>query len=440
MSSYLSILDWSPSTGYPTPTGTQLTSVDPTHLSALSALLSEAILSLATITYKPDLILASEHIRGAEASLTIIKAQEVLATATDLSVLAEATKAIYDAGYNLKELAKEENLYGYDLNVGVNVFFFIIFTFLFLFNLFMVVRSRYHWYNVTFTAGYALEFLGFLGRVLSLVDNTNINFYLLQYICLTLSPAFIMAGVYFIFAQNVIVHGRQYSVLKPMWYSYFFVFTDVFSLVIQGLGGAMASVALHNKDNTAPGTWTMFGGVLFQVLAMTIFLVFWLEFISRLNFKDARVPENFSNLQKKTPINWIKLWANVPSVHSYKKTYLEPSYNPKYQGIRARKLVPYYPFAISVAVILVYIRCIYRVVELKQGFSGYLMEHEVFIMVLDAMMIALAGFVFVPFHPMFVFGKDNILKLATIKKNADQHKEQDTSHFETFEDGFEKEE
>lgn len=434
MNSLISDLSWSPSTGYPTPTGTHLTSVDPTHLSDLSALLSQAIESLATITYRPDLILVSENIRGAEASLTIIKAQEVLATATDLSVLAEATQAIYEAGYNLKELAKEENLYSYNLNVGANVFFFIIFTVLFLFNLFMIIRSRYHWYNVTFTAGYALEFLGFLGRVLGIVDNANLNYYLLQYVCLTISPAFIMAGIYFIFAQNVIVHGRQYSVLKPMWYSYFFVFTDVLSLVIQGLGGAMASVAVHNKENTEPGTWTMFGGVLFQVVAMSIFMIFWFEFISRLNFKDAKGPENFTPLQKKTPLNWIKLWAHVPSVHSYKDTYLEPSYNPKYQEIRARKLVPYYPFAISIAVIFIYIRCIYRVVELKQGFSGYLMKHEVFIMVLDATMIAVAGFVFVPFHPVFVFGRDNVLKLAAIKKNADQEMEKDVTQIESIND------
>lgn len=435
MASLLSELSWSPSSGYPTPTGTHLTSVNPTHLSALSALLSQAIESLATITYKPDLILVSENIRGVEASMTIIKAQEVLATATDLSVMAEATKAIYDAGYNLKELAKEENLYGYDLNVGANVFFFVIFTFLFLFNLLMVVKSRYHWYNVTFTAGYALEFLGFLGRILGLFDNANLNYFLLQYVCLTISPAFIMAGVYFLFAQNVIVHGRQYSVLKPMWYSYFFVFTDVFSLIIQGLGGAMASVAMHNKQRTAPGTWTMFGGVLFQVAAMCVFLIFWFEFISRLNFKDAKVPENFSELQKKTPFNWIKLWANVPSVHTYKETYLEPSYNPRYKDIRARKLVPYYPFAISVAVILIFARCVYRVVELKEGFAGYLLNHEVFIMVLDAMLIALAGLVFVPFHPVFVFGKENVLKLATIKKNAD-HAEDELTNIETSELGF----
>lgn len=439
MSSYLSEINWSPTSGYPTPTGTQLTSVNPTHISALSALLSQAIESLATITYKPDLILVSEHIRGAEASITIIKAQEVLATATDLSVLAEATQAIYEAGYNLKELAKEENLYGYDLNVGANVFFFIVFTILFLFNLLMVVRSRYHWYNITFTAGYALEFLGFLGRVLGLLDNTNLNYFLLQYVCLTISPAFIMGGIYFLFAQNVIVHGRQYSVLKPMWYSYFFVFTDVLSLVIQGLGGAMASVALHNKQNTQPGTWTMFGGVLFQVAAMCLFLIFWFEFISRLNFKDARVPENFSDLQKKNPKSWIKLWLNVPSAHSYRKSYLENSYNSKYKEIRARKLVPYYPFAISIAVLLIFIRCVYRVVELKQGFSGYLMKHEVFIMVLDALMIALAGFVFVPFHPVFVFGKENILKLATIKRNADQESAKDDSK-EEWQDAGSKEE
>ncbi|SGZ49674.1 CIC11C00000005332 [Sungouiella intermedia] len=411
---------WSPTEGYPTVTPTSFRSIDPTRIPELSALLSKAIVSIATADHQLDLLLLSQVIRGCEASLTMIVGQQALATATDEAVRATASTAVFHASYNLKKLADEENLYSYYLNRGGNIFFFIVFVAILLFNVGMLRYSRYHWYNLTFIAGFVLQVLGFLGRILSFTNNTDINFYLLQFVSLTLSPAFLMAGIYFLFAQNVIVHGRHYSVLKPMWYSYFFVFCDVFSLFIQGTGGGMASIATKQRKDSRPGTWTMFGGILFQVAAMSLFVIFWFEFITRIYFKDRKKITSDSPYKKKSIKNWFLFLFNAKRIRNYRETELEQFYNPKYASIRARPLVHYYPVAISIAVLVIYIRCIYRVVELKQGFQGFLIKHEVFLMTLDALMIAISGLIFIPFHPVFVFGRENVLKLATIKQNRDE--------------------
>lgn len=430
MSSALNQFSWSPTQGYPTTTPTSLKSVDPTRASDLQHVLTQALASIATATKAGDYVDNSEIIRGAQASLQIISAQNVLATATDSLTMAEATKAIVEAAYNLKDLAEDQSFYGHYLNRGGNIFFFAFFTLIALFNIGMLRWSRYHWFNITFICGFVLEFLGFLGRILAFTDDANLNYYLLQYVSLSISPAFIMGGIYFLFAQNVVVHGRQYSVLKPMWYSYFFVFCDVVSLLVQAVGGAMASIAAQNQTDSRPGTWIMFGGVLFQLVAMTVFIVFWFEFIDRLNFRNAKATPTDSPLQRKTVANWFKMWLHVKSVRTYKQTHLEQFYNPKYADIRQRKLFPYYPVAISLAVLVIYIRCVYRVIELQQGFDGYLITHEVFLMTLDATLIAIAALIFVPFHPVFVFGKNNILEVATIKKNQDEHYGVEKSHME----------
>lgn len=195
--------------------------------------MTPALASIATTTKAGDYVDNSEIIRGAQASLQIISAQNVLATATDSLTMAEATKAIVEAAYNLKYLAEDQSFYGHYLNRGGNIFFFFaFFTLIALFNIGMLRRSRYHWFNITFICGFVLDFLGFLGRILAFTDDANLNYYLLQYVSLSISPAFIVGGVYFLFAQNVVVHGRQYSVLKPMWHSYFFVFCDVVSLLV----------------------------------------------------------------------------------------------------------------------------------------------------------------------------------------------------------------
>lgn len=421
-----SILSWSPTDGYPQTTPTVLKSVATSEWDALSASLSNAIVSLQTATYPADLVLLSEIARGAQASLSIISAEQVLATATDTDTQASATQVIAEAMYNLHELARDESNYAYYLNRGGNIFYFTLFTLAFIFYAAMVVRLRYHWFNVAFVCGFSLQFMGWLGRILSFVDDQDINYFLLQYVCLTISPAFLMGGIYFLFAQCVILHGRQYSVLKPMWYSYFFIACDVFSLVIQGTGGGMASVASQNKTDVRPGVWTMFGGILFQVLAMTVFLAFWFEYLARVFWHDRKNSTVESPYWRKNPKNYFKLLFNTPSAREHKRNNLEPFYNPRFADIRARPLTEYLHLAISAAVVLIYIRCVYRVVELKQGFDGYLASHEVYLMTLDGLMIALSALIFIPFHPFFVFGSDNRLALATIKQQDDQ--QQDEKH------------
>lgn len=420
------LLEWSPSSGYPTVTltVTALASINPTVLPALSKSLEEAVQSLATATAVGDLVQLSQVIRGAEASMTVVSAQQVLATATNSQVVAEATKALFEATYNLEDLAMDENLYSYVLNRGANIFFLVMFALIALFNIGMLWKSRYHWFNVAFICGFILEFLGFLGRVLSTTDYTNINYYLLQYAPLTIAPAFLMGGIYFLFAQNVVMHGRQFTILKPMWYSYFFVAADVVCLVVQGVGGGMASSAAKDKTDTQPGTWVMFVGVLAQVIAMTVFIFFWINFLYRLYFRHSEEIDDSFKLKRATPLNFLRLLLNLPSTRPFKLTQLECFYDQKYSGIRKRKLVPYFPLAITLAVLVIYIRCIYRVVELKEGFDGYLITHEVFIMVLDAALVLIAGLIFVPFHPVFVFGYENIFKLSTIrgKEGAEEEK------------------
>ena len=99
---------------------------------------------------------------------------------------------------------------------------------------------------------------------------------------------------------------------------------------------------------------------------------------------------------------------------------IRDSYNPKYKSIREKQFFQFFPLAMTLAVVAIYIRCVYRVVELAQGFRGYLILHEVYLMVLDALMIAITGIIFIPFHPVWAIGSKNVVRLAHIKKNVDE--------------------
>lgn len=418
----ISLNSWIPSE---TPTLTTLKSIATTHAPGLSSTLTSALAKASTVTVSADLYDISQEIRGAQASLTIISAEKVLATATEEAVKSLATQAIFAATYNLKELADEENLYDMTLNRPANIIYLVVFFIQFFYFLVMVWKSRFHWFNITFVCGYGLEFAGFLGRVLSLTDNTERSYYLLQFVVLTIAPAFIMAGIYFLFAQCVVIFGRKFSLLKPMWYSYFFIGCDILSLIIQSIGGAMASTASSSNQDPTTGKKVMIFGIVFQVAAMEIFLIFWVLFLKRCFFKVVHHPDLPSDytthsMARFTPINFFKMLFNVGAAREYSAAYREPIYNPKYANIRQRATFRLLPGGITVAVIVVFYRCIYRVVELIQGFDGYLMTHEVFLMVLDALMIAICGFIFFPMHPVWAIGSENVIKRKMITQNQDE--------------------
>lgn len=418
-SSLFSLTPWTPST---LPTKTVFSTVNPTQTSGLDSLISNAIVSAATETFVGNLISLQQVVQGAQASMSIASAAQVTATATDQTVIEAANQVIFNSSLYLQYKYNEDNIYKYDLIWAPNIIYTILFGVAFFFMVGMLWKSRYHWFNICFVCGIGLEFCGFVMRLVSVTDPISDKPYIGQMVTLTIAPAFIMGGIYFLFAQLVVIHGRQYSILKPMWYSYIFIASDILSLLIQAAGGGAASAASTAHKDPQTGVDMMIAGICFQVFSMTVFVYFLIQLLYRLYFKHSKElnSENGHPLSKPSILNFIKLCLNFPSTREYRMTKLEGFYNPKYSKIRFRKLYAWYPGVLSVSVVLIYIRCIYRVVELVQGFRGWLITREWPLMVLDASMMVTVALLFIPFHPVFVLGTEEIIRVSTIKQNADE--------------------
>ncbi|KAG5421611.1 RTA3 [Candida metapsilosis] len=426
MDGTFSLASFTPST---TATSTSLTSVATTAIPALESSLSKALHSLTgqtTTLLGNDYIHASRAARGALASLSAISVEQVLATATDESVKAQATDSLWNLTQNLEDLAWQKNMYAiHRLTRGGNIFFLVAFSITLAWFTLIFIKSRYWWFNIAFFCGALLEFLGFLGRVLSFSDMSSFSYYVMQMVTLTIAPAFTMGGIYFLLGQLVVIHGRRFSFLKPMWYAYIFIASDITSLVIQAAGGGVASAATSRSESTSGGTDTMIAGIAFQAFSMSVYVILWFTFIWRIYFPKTdpysqHLVDSQHQMLKPNLRNFLKLFFNTRSSSEYKKIVLEPYYNPKYSDIRQRRLYNYFPLAVTCAIIAIFIRCIYRVVELAQGFRGYLITHEVYIMCLDATMMVIAFYIFLPFHPIIVFGTSNIVRLGDIKHNVDE--------------------
>lgn len=393
---------WAPSV---VPTLTSLSFIAPTKAAALTSTLSALSLLLAEADKAADAIFIIKSMRAAEASLTIAQGQQVLATATAPSVMAEVLSAVFNATLNLVDLETKDNFYGTRLSLGGNAVFTALFGLLCLWYLVITIWLRHVYFGVCMFFGTGLEFAGYLTRTLAANGNQNtLLYFLCQFICLTIAPAFIMAGIYFLLAQLVAIYGRKYSLLPPMGYLYIFIVCDVISLVVQAAGGGLAGMAFSRGEDADPGTYTMVGGIAFQVLLMSLFLLLLFQFLRKVWRVGGGL--TFASF-------WQMLFNTASAKH--RKLEQDPSYSPQYASVRHRKLFGYFPLIICISVGFIYVRCIYRVVELAEGWRGYLITHEPYLLVLESTMIFCGVVWYTWFHPVFVMGRSVDLSTKAIR-------------------------
>lgn len=93
---------------------------------------------------------------------------------------------------------------------------------------------RQWWFFVSFFIGCGLETAGYIGRYKSSDDIYDMDYFLIQIICLTLGPAFLMAGVYYLLAKLAVVYDEKLSPIRPIiLYSAIYSTGDLLSLVCQ---------------------------------------------------------------------------------------------------------------------------------------------------------------------------------------------------------------
>jgi hypothetical protein len=145
---------------------------------------------------------------------------------------------------------------------------------------------------------------------------------------------------------------------------------------VQAAGGGIAATSLTRYESAKGGTHTMVGGLTIQVFSMSIFLWLLLDFLWKIKY--------------------------------LRKGYPGMEFTPRYSHLRERNMFQFFPIVVVVGLVFVYIRSIYRVIELAKSWRGYLIVHEAYFMVLDALMIGLTCIIFIPYHPGIVLGREII--------------------------------
>lgn len=196
------------------------------------------------------------------------------------------------------------------------------------------------------------EMAGWASRTTSHYDFFSRTPYLVQLICLIISPIFISAANYVALERITLAVGTELARLGTKTYFAIFVSGDILSLIVQAAGGGISATSGTDKG-VRQGSNIALAGVIIQVLVTGPFLMLFCDF----HYRHYRAWKEGMNHDR-----WTKGTIRVSC-------------------------------ATFVSTIFILIRCIYRCAEMKEGWVGHLSTTEVWFCIFDGCMIAVAVWV-----------------------------------------------
>jgi len=211
------------------------------------------------------------------------------------------------------------------------------------------------------------------------------------FIPLGLGPACLCASIYITLGRIVVVYSpspsstsssttstsaspistptHRISLFRPRTYALLFCTLDIIALSIQGVGGGLTATAATASSRNA-STHILLAGLVIQAVSLCLFLVCAADVLRRVRAAGPDAPRN----------------ADSALV-----------------SLRASSRWPAFLVAVGAAAVLIFIRTVYRVVELSGGFAGSLAQAEVPFMVLEGPMVAVAVLLLTIYHPGRVY-------------------------------------
>lgn len=257
----------------------------------------------------------------------------------------------------------------------------------------LLIWFKQFWFSTAFICAAILEVIGYAGRVWSHYNVFQMDPFLMQMVCLTIAPVFTMGGIYYQLAKMIEIYGHRFCLLpSPMAYSYIFIAFDIVSLVVQAAGGGVAGSETTAGEDVDTGDNIFIAGLALQVASMTIFM--------------ALMGHLYYKVYVQTRLDHTGTKKLSPKLFKIPQSEIDYLYRQKFSDLRIhpkRWAFHYFPHALTLAVCTVFVRCCYRLAELITGWSGYLITHENYFIILDALMISIATVTMTIFHPGFAF-------------------------------------
>ncbi|KAJ7245614.1 RTA1 like protein-domain-containing protein [Mycena haematopus] len=241
-----------------------------------------------------------------------------------------------------------------------------------------------------------METVGWAGRVWSSKTPQMFQAYEMQIVCTVMGPTPLAAANFIILGRIINLLSPGYSRMSPKLYMILFLCCDVISLVIQAIGGGMAATAVNEGKDPTLGGNVMLGGIIFQTVTIYVFVLCAVEFLVR----------------------YLNNWPLGSSASGKTQVTLGP---------KIKLLL----CALGFTTTCLFIRAVYRVIELSDGWSGRIIQTQVYFNVLDGAMITLAMFTINIAHPgifLATLTVDEDAETESEARNNDQNWVEDTKN------------
>ncbi|KAJ3809465.1 RTA1-domain-containing protein [Lentinula aff. lateritia] len=257
--------------------------------------------------------------------------------------------------------------YGYRPTRSICILFLCLFGISSLIHFSQALFYRKWFFLYTAVLAGLVEILGWSGRLWSNQNLPNSTAFTMQITCTIMGPTPLLAANFIILAGVIRKFGDCYCRLSPRLYSIIFLSCDFIALAVQGGGGGIAS-ATKDTDTVNLGSHIMLGGIAFQFVVIICYVVLAIEFFWR--YSRGRPVRSRSGVVSKL--------STKVAVDEHDRLMI---------------------YALIFNTSCLFLRAIYRTVELTDGFHGKIIETQWLFNVFDGAMIVLAMYAFNVAHP-----------------------------------------
>lgn len=261
----------------------------------------------------------------------------------------------------------QASTYGHAFSLAGCIVFLVIFSLVLIHTTVVGIWKRTWSFSALIWTGVAMEVAGYAARLAMSSIGTVWNYpaFVIQLLFLILGPTFIAAGIAVTFKHIVLYLGIQYSVMRASLYPWVFIGSDLASIIIQAIGGAVSATATSGETNSTlldVGSGLLTAGVAFQAANMVVcgglMVIYWWRYrkdsvgraerarTASIVNETSTPPEGSEETPTEAPVTAPD--ATTPKAH--------PNHGPAPSDSDFRKFL----WALFIAYMAVLIRCIYR--------------------------------------------------------------------------------
>ncbi|KIO15842.1 hypothetical protein M407DRAFT_201910, partial [Tulasnella calospora MUT 4182] len=260
----------------------------------------------------------------------------------------------------------EDSAYGFIPTLWICVLFTVLYSLTTAAHLGQATYYRMWWLFPTMVLGGFGEIIGWAGRTWSSRNYHSDKAFYMNICCTIIAPSFMTAAMFIMMGRVIRLVGEEYSRLRPRTYSIVFITGDFIALIIQAIGGAAAASA-DTPEASERGANIMVAGIIVQMAAITIYCIIQADFLWHV-LKERPVRHRFASSNVSTPPSELE---DASRTVTLEKAAAQVSGRARLTS-NIRNMI----IGLVIATVFIYIRSIYRTIELLGGWKGAVYINE----------------------------------------------------------------